>query len=338
MLVFPFSILPALSGCSPSAPVDAGAPDAPRSDAPVADDAGREDGGVDPCAGGACDPCDADLALDDDDPMNAARALGACTGLVEASWVLPDGSMAPSSTDFARGHGLLDGFGTAVVPQEGARLLALSSGTARDPGDPGYAANLDRGYTHPHPVGFPFEPPACPGVIGDTPHDGIALELTLTVPAGANGFRVRLKHHTSEWPAYLCNASNDISAVFVSPAPPGAHESGDVALDADGNPLSVNTSLLEVCTCAGGPPCVVGARSFTCSAGAGELAGTGFDAATSAATEWLELRVPATAGASIEVRFAVWDAADGILDATTLYDDFRWISDAPSSPELAVAP
>lgn len=350
----------ALAGCSPSDPpepdggpspadtgpeLDGGGTDAAPPDAPAPTDAGAPDApmlpdaGVDPCAGGACDPCDTGLAIDAADPMDAARALGACSGVVAAAWELPSGSPPPTgSASFALGHGLLDGFGTAVTPREGARLLALSNGAARDRSDPGYVANLDKGYMHALPAGFPREAPRCGGVTpSSNAHDGIALHLTLDVPPGANGFRLLLKHHTHEWPSYACSPYTDEAAVLVSPAPAGAID-GNVALDGEGNPLSVNSNLIDVCACAGGPPCIAGGLTYACSAGAGELAGTGFDGGPGAATQWLELRVPAAAGARIEVRLVLWDSGDGILDGTTLFDGFRWITDAPADATLTAAP
>ncbi len=89
---------------------------------------------------------------------------------------------APPSTELASfhlGHGNLTGFGTNVKVQAGQRLLALSSGTARNPTDPGYqdVAGFNKNYTGNHPQGFPKESPACPGVTTGVPHDATALEV-----------------------------------------------------------------------------------------------------------------------------------------------------------------
>lgn len=334
--------------------VDALATDAPALDAP-ADDAGGDaaatpdaaapdaaspDAGVDPCAGGACDPCDDGLAVDDTNPRNAAYALGACSGLVAARWALPDGSAVPTGASFDIGHGILPAFGPNVAPREGVQILALSSGAARTPALVGYQApdGYDRNYTCNAPAGFPFESPSCPGVIMASPHDGTALEMTLDVPAGANGFRILLKHYTTEWPAFVCSTYNDLAALIVQPAPPGS-QNGDVAIDSTGNALSVNLDAIDVCDCPS-PPCTAGGRTFTCSRGALELAGTGFDATSqgAAATPWLEVRVPAAAGSRITLRLAVWDSGDGVLDTTVLADGFRWIADAPAQSEMRIAP
>jgi hypothetical protein len=67
--------------------------------------------------------CDAAVsALDSNDPLDAARALGLCRGasdtswgVVSASYVTADGSPGMD----ARGHGLLRGFGSNVGPRAG---------------------------------------------------------------------------------------------------------------------------------------------------------------------------------------------------------------------------
>lgn len=91
-------------------------------------------------------PCDMNLTVDDNDPMHAAAAMGLCTpnngqpnppwGVISAKWVLPDGSTAMATSDYELGHGILPRFGPNVHAQEGVRLLALSSGAARQPGGP----------------------------------------------------------------------------------------------------------------------------------------------------------------------------------------------------------
>ncbi|MFO0681647.1 MAG: hypothetical protein U0234_06335 [Sandaracinus sp.] len=324
-------------------PTDAPATDAPATDAPAIDAPPTDappDAAVDPCAAGACDPCDDALAVDDASATHAAQALGACSGLVAASWVLPDGASVPSGAMFDIGHGILPSFGSHVAPREGARLLALSSGAARTPALVGFQtpAGYDRNYECGAPTGFPFESPNCPGIVTATPHDGTALAFTLDVPAGANGFRIFLKHYSSEWPAFVCSSFDDQAALIVQPAPPGS-SNGDVAIDTTGNALSVNLDAIDVCACAS-PPCIVGGRSFACSRGTLDLEGTGYDAlsAGAAATPWLEVRVPATAGNRIELRLAVWDSGDGVLDTTVLADGFRWITDAPAEAEMRVVP
>lgn len=282
------------------------------------------------CNGGMCEICDATAPLDSNDPLDAARAMGLCAGVIAAEWVLPDGSSAPGSAAFHLGHGNLTGFGPTITPREGQKLLALSSGTARQPSDPGYQSpgGYDKGYTANHPAGFPKESPACPGVTTGTPHDAIALQVTLEVPPWANGFAFDFNFYTFEWPSWICSQYNDFFVAIMNPIPPGQPD-GNISFDAMGNPISVNNAFLTVC----GPPGTYGGKLFTCPDGTTELQGTGFE--SHAATSWLTTKAPAEPGSMITLTFGVYDSGDGVLDSTTLIDNFRWL---PVPPEVGTEP
>jgi len=276
-------------------------------------------------------PCDPGLVLDDGDPLDAARAIGLCDGVVSAAWMLPDGTPGTAGSAFDLGHGILPGFGPNVAPREGDRLLALSSGTARTPADPGYGASFDRGYAGAAPPGYPKELPACPGVVTAEPHDGIGLEVEVAVPSWATGFAFGSAFYTRDFPDFVCGAYNDLFLALVTPTPAGLPDA-NVVFDAAGNPSSVDSSFLDACTCPSGSPCVVGGLSFDCALGTAILAGTGFDEDGSGpaggATGWLETRVPAAPGTTIRIRFTIYDSGDGALDSTVLLDGFRWLSDS----------
>jgi hypothetical protein len=281
------------------------------------------------CVDGDCETCDTGLVLDSNDPLEAARALGICAGVVSASWVMPDGSVPTSNPTFAVGHGILPAFGPNVNAQEGASLLALSSGTARRPGDPGYVnpQGYSKGYVCSHPQGFPKESPACPGVTTGQCHDGIGLQVELTVPDHAAGFSFDHAFYTYEWPDYICSQYNDFFVALLSPMPAGQTD-GNICFDAADNPISVNTSLLEACDCPGVTPCTFGGKTFACSLGASLLEGTGFD--TRAATGWLVTQAPATPGSTVTLRFAIYDSGDDVLDSSVVIDNFRWLTSAPT--------
>ncbi|MEJ7730353.1 MAG: hypothetical protein WKG00_14185 [Polyangiaceae bacterium] len=122
----------------------------------------------------SCDNAAA-LTIDSNDAIHGANAMDICKvsqngswGIVSAQYVQVDLSPLPDPI----GHGLLPAFGSLVSPQHGVKMLALSSGTARQPTDPGYqsVSGHDKGYTSPHPPGFPIESAACPVITGE-PHD-----------------------------------------------------------------------------------------------------------------------------------------------------------------------
>ncbi|HVK66617.1 MAG TPA: choice-of-anchor L domain-containing protein [Polyangium sp.] len=289
--------------------------------------------------GAGTSPCDDDLALDDMDPFHAAQAIEICklaagpddAGLQDARWVLPDGAPIPAGYDlpYALGHGLFDGFGPNVLPRAGKRLLALSSGAARRPGETGYTPPMSgytKNYPHAAPEGFPKSSPACPGVFTGQPYDGVALEVTLRAPIGTVGFAFEFNYYTAEFPAFICSTFNDAFVALLSPTPPGQTD-GNISFDGQGNVISVNNVFLDVCTCPGGPPCSVGGTVYPCSLGASELSGTGYDTGQgNGATGWLTTTAPMQGGKTFTVRFAVYDSGDAILDSATLIDHFRWIS------------
>ncbi len=279
--------------------------------------------------------CDTNLTVDTADPMDGARAIGLCKvstaadewGVADAQWTLPAGNAPPGDPNFDLGHGVLTGFGTNVNVQEGGKMLALSSGTARQPNDPGYqpVSGFSKGITATgHPFGFPKESPSCSGTVTGSCNDGAALQLVLRAPSNANGFRFDFDFYTYEWPVYVCSTYNDFFAAILEPFPQGQSD-GNITFDQLGNPISVNNAFFEVCGCGSGPPCMAGGISFTCALGTAELQGTGFE--DHAATSWLQTQAPVDPGAEFSIRFLAYDSGDGVLDSTALVDNFQWIAE-----------
>lgn len=290
--------------------------------------------------------CDEGIAIDEMDPLAAAAAIDICKtstgeydwGVVSAAWVMADGSPPPSDVgdlaNFHRGHGFLDDFGANLDVREGVKMLALSSGSARRPNDPGYASveGFNKGYTGGFAQGFPKESAACPGSITGTVNDPTGVELVIRTPANATGFSFDFDFYTFEWPGFVCSTYNDFFLAILDPIPEGQLD-GNISFDGDLNPISVNNALLEVCGCEGNPPgtCEAGGKIFECSLGNIELIGTGFGFDTTngddhGATGWLRTTAPVPGNAEISVRFAVHDSGDGSLDSTTLVDNFQWIA------------
>lgn len=283
--------------------------------------------------------CDGALALASDDPLDGVRAIDLCKistgdkdwGVVAAKYVTPDGG-APPNANFPVGHGILNAFGPNVAPKKGAQFLGLSSGTARQPSDPGYmnVGGFNKNYTSGHPPGFPKESPACPGVVTGTPHDGAALEVQVRVPTNAYGFSFDFTFYTYEWPVFVCSTYNDFFVALLDPIPMGQAD-GNIAFDMQKNPVSVNNAFVEVCGCQNGPPCTAGGKQFTCSLGTNELVGTGFEG--HAATSWLTTTAPVPPGGVMTLRLGVYDSGDGVLDSSAILDNFRWEIDPNTKVE-----
>lgn len=285
-------------------------------------------------------PCDTGLVFDSEDPIEATKAIGMCRFVKTAKWVLADGSDIPTDAthlaNFHLGHGLLAKFGTNNKPQEGTRMLMLSSGTARDSSTGGSVyRNFDKGYTSNAPYGFPKASPACPGVTTKLPHDATGLQIEVQVPTNAQSASFDFQFFTYEWSRFICQEFNDFFVAHVEPFPKGQLD-GNIAFDGNGNPISVNNAFINACGCPDNPPnkCVVsspvGSFDFACALGNTFLAGTPFanDSAvmgwTHGSTGWLRTTMPVTPGSTFRIRLVTYDSSDGRLDSSTLIDNWQW--------------
>lgn len=283
------------------------------------------------CSGAADDltACDSAITSSGDaDPLNGARALGLCQlttkdekkwGVIQAKWVMADGKTGMND----KSHGLLPSFGANTLPREGSRILALSSGTAREPGDPDYqpVTGADMGTDGLAPAGFPIDSPSCKVITekDKATHDPAALEIAVRVPSNAKSFLIDFNYFTFEFPEYVCTKYNDFFVMLQFPAPKNA-QSGNIAFDGEGNPVSVNNAYLRACS-----PQTAGGKQFDCPLGTGLLDKTGFE--DRAATGWLVTQSPVTPRGVITLRFAVWDMGDSVLDSTVLLDNLRFVPD-----------
>jgi hypothetical protein len=261
-------------------------------------------------------PCDQGLALTDFDAMSGAKAIDLCAvasrddrrwGVLAAAYIHGNGSPAVESPAV----GLQGGFGPNVRTQGGARLLALSTGSARLPGQADACEDESCSWYGPGsaPPGFPQDNPDCPP--SDFINDDIGLELTLRAPTNATGYGFRFKFYTFEYPEWVCEDYNDQFIALATPPPPGSYN-GNLSFDSAGRPVSVNIAFFDVCQ--------------GCPGGADELGGTGFDPRYDGGTRWLETRAPVKGGEEITLRFILFDTGDSNLDSTALIDGFFWIA------------
>ena len=289
--------------------------------------------------------CDNGLQLASSDAMDGARAIGLCQvaqpgtwGVVSAEWAACDGSpmvggdggMFGDGTDLSTGKGILDHFGNVILPREGVKLLALSSGSARNPTDPDFSDPQgdwkDSSPFNP-PPGYPKESPSCPGVQTGEPYDSAGLRLTIRTPTDAKSFTFDFTFFTYEYPDYICSTYNDFFVALLDPKLSNQPD-GNISFDAQGNNISVNAGFLQACN-----PCNTGGKNFDCSLGYGEILGTGFESNSagtcpiqgSASTSWLVTTAPIESpGSDITLHFTIWDSGDGVLDSTVIIDNFRF--------------
>lgn len=295
--------------------------------------------------------CDASITdIADGDAGRAAEAIGLCRrakggswGVITAAYVKADGTSGMADLS----HGLLTDFGEVIVPREGRRLLALSTGQARDKNDPGFSTPKrlipktdDMKRASQTPPGFPKASSTCgPDAASSdtTANDPAGLELHIRVPANANSFSFDFNFYTAEFPGFICSQWNDFFVALMDPPPPGA-SSGNISFDNQGNHISVNSAFLDVCSSK-----TANGKNFSCGKGPGELRGTGydgdpnaedidFDVVENAASGWLTTTAPVAPGSEITLRFTVWDQEDANLNTTVLIDNFRWDVDEVAAP------
>jgi hypothetical protein len=289
--------------------------------------------GLDDDCDGAVDDVDAacteTFAIDDANANNGAAAIGVCRfaqnaqdwGIVSATYTRSNGT--PSNA-LGLHRGLLPDFGPNLAPFSGARMLALSSGFARDAGDPGGCGTTScsaLGVGTP-PGGFPQDVPGCPSPspgVGDDP----ALSLSLRAPSNATGFRLRYRFYSHEWPEFACTAFNDQMLVLMDPAPPGSI-AGNLAFDAQSRPVGVAHAGITVCDpndvaqYPGTPP------DPYCPDGTADLSGTGF-ATSAGAMKWQLVQAPVSGLQAFSLRLTIFDVGDTAFDSTALFDGFEWI-------------
>lgn len=307
--------------------------------------------------------CDDALAIDSLDPVDGAKAIGLCdpSRIVSARWVLADGSDAPTIaaqlTNFHLGHGIVGDIGPNVGAQEGARMLALSSGSVRDPANPtatSFQRNFDKGYTSGAPTGFPKESGSCPGVTTGPAHDATGLELEIMAPSNALSFSFDFNFFTYEWPQFICTTFNDFFVAYMDPKP-AALPDGNISFDNAGNPISVNNAFLDICGCPGGGACEAGLSSdvkktFACALGTTGVMGTPWqtnigggsppppEGWTNGSSGWLRTSAPVEKGQTFKVRLVTYDSDDGFVDSSTLIDNWHWSAEPGTTQTVVIPP
>lgn len=308
-------------------------------------DAVRPDGGCDEglLAGSALDAGD------------YARAMDVCEGLVWADVRRADGTQAPLS---AAGIGILESLGTER-PERGNTMLVLGSGRANVPAGLGPASlgssvaldncqgpgclqdwfNASNGSLK-QPSMLPSSPQCQAGSTDSTARDSIMLHLRLKAPPQARSFSLLTRFYSQEFPEYVCTAFNDQVVVLTSSTAQNPPDDNLMTFSKGGRswPIGINvaagTPLFQACeTELANPTCWDSSLSpDSCTEGPAVLSGTYFDKPTSrsclqgGATARLVTRGNVNGGETFELRIAIWDVGDHILDSFIVLDSFTWLT------------
>jgi hypothetical protein len=202
------------------------------------------------------------------------------------------------------------------------------------------------------PLKLPQRLPEAPGCRGNgvglnVAYDSVMLVLRLRAPTNARAFQFSGYFFSSEYPEYVCSDYNDQFIALVDTpggVPAGAWNPPDKNLMTWSDqgrrwPIGVNmasgTPLFRTCATQQQQNALCWnprVSPQSCSSGPGELSGTGFDIPVAPArclngggTGWMVTTGNVRPGEIVELRIAVWDVADHVLDSLALLDGFRWL-------------
>ncbi len=307
--------------------------------------------------------CNAGLATNSNVANDYAKAIDLCQFTIENP-PLPQKKWGVISSNLHRGNGagvpnansrsIRDGFGTGgIVPQQSTRLAVFSTGAAADLTDvnPGYI-DFQPGWDNATNSAAPNDwltsnggqfpnAPGCPGAGSNQAFNSIMLKVRVRVPTNAQSFSVKMYFLSAEWPEWTCTPYNDMFVALLDSAGAGNPADKNIAIYTVGNqsyPVGVNLvkaapGLFTQCKngtfgCSG-----VNGGNYNGCVGINQLNGTGMNIleggcgtnnTTGGGTGWLTMSGNVAPGETMEIRFAIWDTADGIYDSLVLLDDWRW--------------
>jgi hypothetical protein len=193
--------------------------------------------------------------------------------------------------------------------------------------------------------------PGCGTALGAAQaQDSIMLKLRLRAPTNAKAFSFNSYFLSAEYPEFVCTTFNDQLIALVdtpagvpSPIPNPVDKNLMTFIDSNNQkwPIGINiaggTNLFAVCDPAVSQPGICNdpqVNNQSCSLGAGNLTGTGFEKPTSGScvlgggTHWLTTAGNVISGEIVELRIVIWDVGDSAYDSTALLDGFEWLANA----------
>ena len=144
-----------------------------------------------------------------------------------------------------------------------------------------------------------------------TASDYIEMRMEGDAPANVSSLHFDFAFFSTEYPQYLGQSYADMLLVWLE----SESWTGNVVFDSAGNPMTINSELLD----------------FKDEDGTlAELDGTCMR--QHSGTNWHSTKAPVTAGGSFTLVFSIFDIADAIIDSYVFIDDVRWGCEVLSAP------
>jgi hypothetical protein len=334
------------------------------------------DGVDDDCDGKVDDPvehCETLPATPPGTPDDFARAADICAQnsvthagtvfdpLVHASWgqvqgLGPGQRLWTSQTKPTIQTNIVSSFGMNAT-REGPTMVGLANGPWGAP-DPRSSAALDDPMFHINDAcaDIPLMGQDCASLSNGAPAGGVnvqdwaELSLTVQVPSNVQAVTFDFSFLSSEFNQWWNAAANDAFFVLVTS---NELQGANVAKDAHGLAVSVNSSFFQLCPAPPGPAGLsqdkaaaiqscVGLDGDMSQQIQGSVHGTGYDGAAASTDDtvhamngnlyvygggsgWLNAAFQVTPKEQIQMRVIICDTFDGLKDSSVLVDHFTWL-------------
>jgi hypothetical protein len=188
-----------------------------------------------------------------------------------------------------------------LVPQEGYKFLAISSGPVGNPSPSSNSAMSDSTDSDPLPEYNGY------GKTSNTSqvvYDLHQVSLKLKAPHNAKSFSFDFNFFSAEYPNYVNKSYNDTFYATIEAASTNNSKRTNITFDPEHNPIEVDNNYFQ--------------KPFHPIPNTG----TGFDAHGS--TGWLRTNWPIQGGETFTITFSIHDEGDGVYDSLVILDNFQW--------------
>ncbi len=254
--------------------------------------------------------------------------------------------------------------------RNGADLVGMSTGVLGDPDPRGSANSAIYGGLFPPQIAdpcstLPLNATDCASVNNGTggtatANDYAELKLTVKVPSNANGMSFDFSFFSSEFNEFWNSQFNDTFFALVTTQ---QIKGANVAKDAKGRAITVNSGYFQLCPAPPGPSGLdpaktgglvncVGQPTDPTKKILGSLHGTGFAGdllsppssndttpgtvdpsktyVYGGGSGWLTSQFGVTPGEQMVIRFIIFDAGDEVLDSAVILDNVTWQKAPPA--------